>query len=335
MLRSRALGAASRSMRATRRLILREGACPRPSRRSLRSLLRTRAGSRTTRLPRIRRPALSRRLWRSLGVNRHAQPRRGGQLEELRIKRRTRGHLIDARPAAVVHLHELDRIPTRDARPAEDPALAIAERGEVCDLDSGFLRFSREHYPHDVPQPCPTLRRRARAALIGVAGAPPRPLAGFITAKAGQAQSRVSCMQDGRETFVCRIFFATRRSLFSTHVNSSSFPRRVFCARVLFFASLTRISGWRSAERRTGACEAPVGPALSGQARHLARRLASPYGGRPPPGALTVAIFGSGAALLSPEPASTFASAGSARLQRSSSRPGRSARRAAFLRLPR
>jgi hypothetical protein len=68
------------------------------------------------------------------------------------------------------------------------------------------------------------------------------------------------------------------------------------------FASRTLIEGWRSAERRTDACEASVGPALTGQARHLARRLASPYGGRPPPGAHTVAILGSGAALLSPEP---------------------------------
>src|SRR5262249_29830312 len=57
------------------------------------------------------------------------------------------------------------------------------------------------------------------------------------------------------------------------------------------------MKGWRSAVRRTDACEAPVGPALSGQARHLARRLASPYGGRPPPGAHTVAILGAGAAL--------------------------------------
>src|SRR5262245_56859914 len=57
------------------------------------------------------------------------------------------------------------------------------------------------------------------------------------------------------------------------------------------------MKGWRSAERRTDACEASVGPALPGQARHLARRLASPYGGRPPPGAHTVAILGAGAAL--------------------------------------
>jgi hypothetical protein len=64
-----------------------------------------------------------------------------------------------------------------------------------------------------------------------------------------------------------------------------SFPRRVFALGFCFFASLTPVKGWRSAERRTDACEASVGPALSGQARHLARRLASPYGGRPPPGA--------------------------------------------------
>jgi hypothetical protein len=72
-----------------------------------------------------------------------------------------------------------------------------------------------------------------------------------------------------------------------------AFLRPGFC----LFASLTPRKGWRSAERRTDACEASVGPALSGQARHLARRLASPYGGRPPPGAHTVAILGAGAAL--------------------------------------
>ena len=87
-----------------------------------------------------------------------------------------------------------------------------------------------------------------------------------------------------------------------------------------FWLRATPIEGWRSAERRTDACEASVGPALSGQARHLARRLASPYGGRPPPGARTVAIFGSGAALPL-----TGIAAGS--VTANSSHPGRSARR--------
>jgi hypothetical protein len=77
----------------------------------------------------------------------------------------------------------------------------------------------------------------------------------------------------------------------------SSFPRRVFAPGFCFWLRATPMKGWRSAERRTDACEASVGPALSGQARHLARRLASPYGGRPPPGAHTVAILGFGAAL--------------------------------------
>src|SRR5262249_16837839 len=76
-----------------------------------------------------------------------------------------------------------------------------------------------------------------------------------------------------------------------------SFPRRVLRPGFAFWLRATPRKGWRSAERRTDACEASVGPALSGQARHLARRLASPYGGRPPPGARTVAILGAGAAL--------------------------------------
>jgi hypothetical protein len=87
------------------------------------------------------------------------------------------------------------------------------------------------------------------------------------------------------------------RDFFHHFKQPISFPRRVFAPGFCFFASLTPVKGWRSAERRTDACEASVGPALSGQARHLARRLASPYGGRPPPGAHTVAILGAGAAL--------------------------------------
>src|SRR6266566_2589010 len=49
-------------------------------------------------------------------------------------------------------------------------------------------------------------------------------------------------------------------------------------------ASLPRSKGWRSAENRTGACEAPVGPARNAAGQALARRLAS-LGGRSPPGA--------------------------------------------------
>jgi hypothetical protein len=75
-----------------------------------------------------------------------------------------------------------------------------------------------------------------------------------------------------------------------------SFPRRVLRPGFAFLASLIPDEG--VAERRESyGCSDTRGPALSGQARHLARRLASPYGGRPPPGARTVAILGAGAAL--------------------------------------
>ena len=66
-------------------------------------------------------------------------------------------------------------------------------------------------------------------------------------------------------------------------------------------ASRTPSEGWRSAESRTGACEAPGGPARNAAGQALARRLASHNAGRPPLGALTVAILGSGAALPSPD----------------------------------
>src|SRR5438093_4481722 len=95
----------------------------------------------------------------------------------------------------------------------------------------------------------------------------------------------------------------TARVVTSHHFSTQpfSFPRRVFCARVLQL--WLRYPDRRVAERResSGACEAPVGPArnAAGQAPNEAPCV--PYGGRPPPGALTVAILGSGPALPSPE----------------------------------
>ena len=89
------------------------------------------------------------------------------------------------------------------------------------------------------------------------------------------------------------------RESYSLVKQPSSFPRRVFCARGLFFASRTRNEGW--AERRKsvgclrgtrsacsdtpGACEAPCVP----------RR------GTPASRRSTVAILGPGAALPSPD----------------------------------
>src|SRR5260370_7324731 len=92
------------------------------------------------------------------------------------------------------------------------------------------------------------------------------------------------------------------KSSYLTIPNSRSRSRGAFSAPgFCFFASRTPIEGWRSAESRTGACEAPGGPARNAAGQALARRLASHNAGRPPLGAHTVAIFGSGAALASPD----------------------------------
>src|SRR6266487_2057505 len=74
--------------------------------------------------------------------------------------------------------------------------------------------------------------------------------------------------------------------------NTSSFPRRFFAPGFCILASLTRIYGVAERRESSGACEAPVGPArnAAGQAPNEAPCV--PYGGRPRPGALTVAILG-------------------------------------------
>src|SRR5262249_59310708 len=81
-----------------------------------------------------------------------------------------------------------------------------------------------------------------------------------------RARSRLRAEPPSPVVFTCQ----------TAHVSSfrGAFLRPGFVS----FASRTRIEGWRSAERRTDACEASGGPALSGQARHLARRRASPTG---------------------------------------------------------
>ena len=82
--------------------------------------------------------------------------------------------------------------------------------------------------------------------------------------------------------------------------NTSPFPRRVFRARVLFFASLTRNEGWAEHRETYGrSCEAPVRRVRTRQA--LVRRLASLVRGTLASRRSTVAIFGSGPALPSPD----------------------------------
>src|SRR5258708_22769675 len=67
-----------------------------------------------------------------------------------------------------------------------------------------------------------------------------------------------------------------------------------------FFASLTRMRGGEAPRDVRMLARHPLGLHVTRQARHLPRRLASHDAGRPPLGALTVAILGSGAALPSP-----------------------------------
>jgi hypothetical protein len=66
----------------------------------------------------------------------------------------------------------------------------------------------------------------------------------------------------------------------------SSFPRPHFCVRALPLCFTHPPSrGGRSAERRSGVCETPVGVHVTRHARRLARRLASHDAGRSPLGA--------------------------------------------------
>ena len=122
-----------------------------------------------------------------------------------------------------------------------------------------------------------------------------------------------------------------------------SFPRRVFAPGSCNFASLTRKEGGRSAERRSGACEAPVGRimcvkdarerAYDAIRQALARRLASHDAGRSPLGAPPWRFWAPGAALPSPSaPAVLQRRAVAFRIRAaSSSHPGRSAWRAGSL----
>src|SRR5947208_10492119 len=95
-----------------------------------------------------------------------------------------------------------------------------------------------------------------------------------------------------------RTSIATAYSLFKQPI---SFPRCVFCARVLKL--WLRYPDRRVAERResSGACEAPVGPArnAAGQAPNEAPCV--PIRGTLASRRSTVAILGSGPALPSPE----------------------------------
>ncbi len=77
-------------------------------------------------------------------------------------------------------------------------------------------------------------------------------------------------------------------------------PAAHFCVRVLHRCFTDPESrGGRSAEKRSGACEAPVGRIMTRYARRLARRLASHNAGRSPLGAPPWRFFTRGRASVS------------------------------------
>src|SRR5262245_29095027 len=127
-----------------------------------------------------RRGALSPRV----GVERGGEPRRRGQLDELRLDIRLRGRHVGAYHCAVVAHEKFERLPERAVWPADGHSLAIAQRGKIGGLDRRALRLSLAHRLDDLMQPCPTLRRDARAALIGLAAAALAAPAGFVAARA-------------------------------------------------------------------------------------------------------------------------------------------------------
>ncbi len=124
-------------------------------------------------------------------------------------------------------------------------------------------------------------RRRARKAreIARLRNIPP------IAVQHDQTRAGVSVWSAAIPFDAATLLLHAARSFFRcSSNNTSSFPRRVFCAR----------GDVRMLARH------PLGLHVTRQARHLPRRLASHDAGRPPLGALTVAILGSGAALPSP-----------------------------------
>src|SRR5258708_36818299 len=114
-----------------------------------------------------------------IGAQRGGEPRRRGQLNELRVDIRLRRRNVGAYDCAVVTPEELERLP--DATfPGDSHSLAIAQRAEIGALDPRALRLALPHPLDDLMQPSPTPRRDARAALTGLPAAAPRAPAGFF-----------------------------------------------------------------------------------------------------------------------------------------------------------
>src|SRR5258708_10996192 len=102
-------------------------------------------------------------------------------------------------------------------------------------------------------------RRRARKAreIARLRNIPP------IAVQHDQTRAGVSVWSAAIPFDAATLLLHAARSFFRcSSNNTSSFPRRVFCARGLkLWLRYPRFKGWRSADRRTDACEASVAPA--------------------------------------------------------------------------
>src|SRR6516162_8249354 len=198
-----------------------------------------------------------------IGVERGEEPRRRGQLDELRLDIRLRGRHVGTYHCAVVAHEKLERLPERAVRPADGHSLAIAQRGEIGGLDRRALRFPFPHRLDDLMQPGPTLRRDARAALID---SPPQlPLRRQILSshvRHKRSRAWASCRTGASRR--CSASSSSARVRFFAALMTTPLRSRGAFLRP-GFAPLLRSPesrGGRSAERRSGAA-APVGRAVS------------------------------------------------------------------------
>jgi hypothetical protein len=119
-----------------------------------------------------------------------------------------------------------------------------------------FLFFCR-HRSRVYPRSAPNVRKSGKPDLRG-------PFQSVTVPDQRCTASR--CTASGTRVIDCRIAFPSHQLNQSTLLRS----RGAFVAPGLcIFASPTRMRGGRSAERRSGACEAPVGRAVTRHARRL------------------------------------------------------------------
>src|SRR5215471_16347724 len=76
-----------------------------------------------------------------VGVERGGEPRRRGQLDELRLDIRLRGRHVGAYHCAVVAHEKLERLPERAVRPADGHSLAITSAAKLAASTAALCDF--------------------------------------------------------------------------------------------------------------------------------------------------------------------------------------------------